>query len=96
MVDAFREDGKLKVERGAHFEGYYYDNGDIQISKINLEEKHPRPSLEECIICANFLDERAKWNVYSYNGKQIDRQTDLATCIKWAVVAPFNFVIKQL
>jgi hypothetical protein len=96
MVDAFREDDKLQVERSAHFEGYYYDQGDIQISKIDLAKKHPVPTTEECITCADFLEDRARFSVYPYNGKQIDRRDALATCIKWAIVAPFNFVIKQL
>ncbi|HET7345610.1 MAG TPA: hypothetical protein VFJ05_07035 [Nitrososphaeraceae archaeon] len=101
MIDAFREDGKLKIERSAHFEGYYFDIelNDLVINKINLAEKHPRRTKEECVLCADFLEKRSKFSIYTYKDKKdkpIDRRDVLATCIKWTVIAPFNFLLKQI
>jgi len=98
MIDAFREDCRLQIERSAHFEGYYFDAelNDLQINKIDLAEKHPRHTVEECISCADFLEKRSEFSVYLYNDKQIDRRDVLATCIKWTVISPFNFLLKQI
>ena len=30
IITAYREDGKLQVEKSVDFEGYYYCDGDIQ------------------------------------------------------------------
>ena len=90
IITAFREDGKLQVEKSVYFEGYYYCDGDIQRSGV--ENKHPTRTREECKVTIDFLE---KWSgFYIYNG--IDRRDVVATGIKWTIIAPFNFVLKQL
>jgi hypothetical protein len=90
IITAFREDGKLQIEKSVDFEGYYYCDGDIQRSRV--EDKHPHRTKEECIVAADFLE---KWSgFYVYNG--VDRRDIVAMGIKWTVIAPFNFVLKQL
>jgi hypothetical protein len=90
IITAFREDGKLQVEKSVDFEGYYYCDGDIHRSSV--ENKHQRRTREECVIAINFLE---KWSgFYIYNS--IDRRDVVATGIKWTIIAPFNFVLKQL
>jgi Bifunctional DNA primase/polymerase, N-terminal len=90
IITAFREDGKLQVEKSVSFEGYYYCDGDIQRSGV--ENKHPKRTREECKVTIDFLE---KWSgFYIYNG--IDRRDVVATGIKWTIIAPFNFVLKQL
>ena len=90
IITAYREDGKLRVEKSVDFEGYYYCDEDIQRSGV--EDKHPKRSKQDCIIAIDFLE---KWSgFYIYNG--IDRRDVVATGVKWTIIAPFNFVLKQL
>lgn len=35
VVEAFRDDGRISIDRSVDFEGYYYHDGDIHISKVN-------------------------------------------------------------
>jgi len=92
IIAAFREDGKLLVEKSVDFEGYYYAGGDIHRSGEGIENKHPRRIKEECALAADFLEQLSRF--YQYNG--LDRRDVLATAIKWTIPAPFNFVLKQL
>jgi len=91
ILAAFREDNKIVVERSVNFEGFYYSEGNIQRS-IGLKEKFPPRPKEECTAGADFLNRLADF--YQYNG--IDRRDALETVVKWTIVAPFDFVLKQL
>lgn len=57
-----------------------------------MAEKYLPRSKDECIVAAAFLNRLSDF--YQYNG--IDRRDVLATVIKWAIIAPFDFVLKQL
>ena len=95
IIGAFSDDLKLEIDKLVDFEGYYYSNGDIQISKISLDEKHPRRTKEEVAACIKYLDERSKFQVWDYKGQTIDRRDLLSSAIKWTIPAPFNFLLKQ-
>ena len=61
-------------------------------SVSGVEDKHPKRSKQECITAIDFLE---KWSgFYIYN--DIDRRDVVATGVKWTIIAPFNFVLKQL
>ena len=94
MITAFRDDNLMNIDKSVDFEGYYYHNGDIQISKVN--GKHPRRNKEQCVACLHFIDNLSKFYVWKYKKVDIDRRDFLASAIKWTIPAPFNFVIKQL
>jgi hypothetical protein len=91
IITAFREDSKLQVEKSVDFQGYYYCDGDIQRSGV-AEDKHPQRTKEECIIATDFLEKWSEFYIY----KGIDRRDVVAMVIKWTIIAPFNFVLKQL
>jgi len=78
------------------FEGYYYHDDDIKISKIDFDEKHPIRNKAEVIQCIEYLDKRAEFQIWQYKDRQIDRCDLLASGIQWTIAAPFNFVIKQI
>ena len=41
MITAFRDDGHMQIDRSVGFEGYYYHDGDIHVSRIDINKKHP-------------------------------------------------------
>lgn len=96
IIEAFRDDGEIILDESVDFEGYYYYNGDIHTSKVDFDKKHPVRTKEEVIKCIEYLEKRAKFQVWRYKGKVVDRQDVLASAIRWTVAAPFNFIIKQL
>jgi hypothetical protein len=98
MVTAFNDDGRIVVDKSVDFEGYYYHDGDIHISKIDIDKKHPVRTKEECIECIEFLEKLSKFYIWKpkRSTTEIDRQDFLASAIQWTIAAPFNFVVKQL
>lgn len=96
IIGAFNDDMKLEIDKSVDFEGYYYHNNDIQISKINLDEKHPRRTKEEVAQCIKYLEDRSKFQIWKYKEQTIDRRDLLASLVKWSIPSPFNFVLKQL
>ena len=97
IIGAFSDDGRLEIDRTVEFEGYYFHDGDIQISRLNLDEKHPRRTKEEVIRCIEYLEKRSQFQVWKYKDQtNVDRRDLLASLIKWAIPAPVNFAMKQL
>ena len=96
IIEAFRDDGRIMIDKSVDFEGYYYHDGDIHISKINIDEKHPIRSKEEVLECIEYLEKRAEFQIWDYKGTKIDRRDLLASAIQWTIAAPFNFAIKQI
>ena len=95
IIGAFSDDMKLGIDKSVDFEGYYYYDRDIQISRINLEEKHPKRTREEVIKCIEYLERRSQFQIWEHNKQPIDRRDLLASLIKWTIPAPFNFLLKQ-
>ena len=90
IITAFREDGKLQIEKSVDLKGIIIVMGIF--SEATVQDKHPHRTKEECIKATDFLE---KWSeFYIYNG--IDRRDVVAMGIKWTIIAPFNFVLKQL
>jgi hypothetical protein len=56
IIGAFNDDQKMEIDKTVEFEGFYYHQGDIQISRIDLEEKHPRRTKAEVIKCIDYLE----------------------------------------
>jgi hypothetical protein len=96
IIGAFKDDDKLLIDKTVEFEGYYYADNDVQISKINLDEKHPRRTKQEVIDCIKYLSERSDFQIWKdKQGNTIDRRDLLASLIQWLPASPFNFVLKQ-
>jgi hypothetical protein len=73
IIGAFKDDGLLLVDKTVEFEGYYYADGDVQISRINLDERHPRRTEEEVIACVNYLENRSEFQIWKdKHGIEID------------------------
>jgi hypothetical protein len=96
VVEAFRDDGRISIDRSVDFEGYYYHDGDIHTSKVNFDEKHPVRNKEDILSCIDYLETRATFQIWDYKGTKIDRRDLLASAIQWTIAAPFNFAIKQI
>lgn len=97
MINTFKENNKCVIDKSVDFEGYLYYGGDLHISRIDFQKKHPRRTREECLSYIKYLEKKAEFFQWEYEGQQkIDRRDWLASSIKWTVAAPFNFAIKQL
>ena len=96
IIGAFKDDKKLLIDKTVEFEGYYYSDNDVHISRINLDEKHPRRTKQEVIDCINYLEKRSQFQIWNdKQGNEIDRRDLLASLIQWAIPGPINFLLKQ-
>jgi hypothetical protein len=82
IINAFINDNKVKINDEIEASGFYYINGKLRSYHIN----HPRPSKKQIQQCAELLDIL----VTKYRRKEI-----IPTIIKWGIIAPFNYAIKQ-
>ncbi len=96
MISKFIDNKLARINKSVDFEGFLYYDGDLQISRIDLEKRHPRRSQEDCIRYIKYLEERAEFYKWQFKNRNIDRRDWLASAVKWTVAAPFNFTIKQL
>jgi hypothetical protein len=83
IINAYDKSGGLKLNNDVDTPGFYLVKGRIKGYNTN----HPRPSIEEIIKSAELLDILQT----KYKQKEI-----LPTIIKWGLVAPFGYVLKQL
>jgi hypothetical protein len=74
MITAFRDDGRIRVDRSVDFEGYYYHDGEVHVSKIDSDKKHPARTKQECIECIKFIEELSSFYKWTYKGTEIDRR----------------------
>ena len=74
MIIAFRDDGHIQIDKSVDFEGYYYHNGDIHASKIDINKKHPLRTKDECVECIKFIEMLSGFYLWIYKGMEIDRR----------------------
>ena len=75
IIGAFKDDMKLEVDKTVEFEGYYYSDNDIQISRINIDKRHPRRTKQEVIDCIDYLEKRSQFQIWKdKQGNEIDRR----------------------
>ncbi|PWU81763.1 MAG: hypothetical protein DLM72_05355 [Candidatus Nitrosopolaris wilkensis] len=85
IIQAFEDDGLMKIDESVEFTGFYLDaNGMIRSSNI---PEIPINTKEELAEVAKILN-----NLSSSYSSSIDL---FSMFIKWAIVAPFSFVLKQ-
>jgi hypothetical protein len=89
IVSAFAKDKKMVINTEVETPGFYLINSDdvsINSRIVACKTNHPKPSEKEVRKCADLLDELAT----KYKHKET-----FATVIKWSIVAPFDYVMKQ-
>jgi len=85
IISAFQRSGKAEIKEEIEKPGFYYLDGEIKAIKWEVEEY----STEQLKEALQLLDElRNIW--YSHIGARF------TTIIKWGIVAPFSYAIKQL
>jgi len=85
IILAFIRHGKAEIRRELEKPGFYYIDGEIKAVKWKPEEF----DRQDLIKSLNLLDElRTKW--YNKIGERF------TTMIKWGLIAPFSYCIKQI
>ena len=89
IIQAFEEDGELKVNESADFVGFYLEDGNIRMCNLAAEDGPIYTQKQEEIIeTAKILNDLV--SLYP------DRVDLFSTFINWGIVAPFSFVLKQI
>jgi hypothetical protein len=84
ILSAFETDGKAIINDNITTPGYYFMDGKLVTHEITQRiDKYPEQN--EVLQCTNLLDELSQ----KYKNKDI-----FPTVVKWAVVAPFSFILK--
>ena len=85
IITAFIRSGKANIRRELEKPGFYYIDGELKAVKWQPED-FTKEDLRKSLL---FLIElREKW--YAYLGERF------TTVVKWGIVAPFSYAIKQL
>jgi hypothetical protein len=83
ILNAYYREGKMTIKRELETPGFYLVDGKI----VGFQAEHNEPDKQQIIKCADILNRLL--SLYK-------RQDIIATFIKWGIVSPFSFVIKQL
>jgi hypothetical protein len=83
IINAFITDNKLKINDEIEAPGFYYINGKLRCYRINYTRQPSKKQIQQCAELLDIL-------VTKYRRKEI-----IPTIIKWGIIAPFNFVLKQ-
>jgi hypothetical protein len=84
IIGAFARDKKIVFSSETTTSGFYLINGEIKAYRVDIPGQ--LPSEKKIRQCAELLDNL----VTKYRRKEI-----IPTAIKWGVISPFNFVLKQ-
>ena len=82
IINAFAKNNKIIINNDIETPGFYWINNELKAYHVN----HPKPSKKEIQACCDLLDIL----VTKYRRKEV-----IPTAIKWAIIAPFNFALKQ-
>ena len=91
MINAFKTDGQLIVKNDVDTPGFYFIEGQIKqyqpSNNTNNNNSHPKPTHDQIKKCCELLDILQP----KFKNKDV-----FPTLLKWSVVAPFNYVLKQV
>ena len=90
MINAFKTDGKLIVKNDVDTPGFYFIEGQIKKQDQNTNKNnnaHPKPTHDQIKKCCELLDILQS----KFKNKDV-----FPTLLKWSIVAPFNYVLKQV
>ncbi len=85
ILNAYHRENKLTIKRELETPGFYLIEN--KIVEFKVEQDYRRPTKEEIVRATNVLNEL----VTKYKRKEI-----ISTLIKWSIVSPFSYVLKQL
>ena len=84
IIQAFEKNNKIKIDRDIITPGFYLVDNKIRL----YHRDNPKPTKEELKQCCEILD--LIQTRYYYKRKDI-----FPTILKWTIIAPFDFVMKQ-
>ena len=89
MISAFERNGQLITKHDIDTPGFYFIDGKIRYYNVNntINNAHPKPTLDQIKSCCELLDILQP----KFNNKDV-----FPTVVKWSVIAPFDYVIKQI
>ena len=87
IISAFERNGKLIVKNDIDTSGFYFIEGKIKHYSGSNNNNHPKPTLEQIKKCCELLDILQT----KFKNKDV-----FPTLIKWSIVAPFDYILKQV
>lgn len=87
MIGAFERNGQLIVKNDVDTPGFYFIDGRIRQYNNNLNTSHPKPTLSQIEKCCELLE------ILQTKFKKKDI---FPTLLKWSIVAPFDYILKQV
>ncbi|HSF49621.1 MAG TPA: hypothetical protein VLA74_02575 [Nitrososphaeraceae archaeon] len=86
IINAFQRNGKLIVKDDMETTGFYFIDGEIK-QYTNNYNSNPKPTFDQIKKCCELLD------ILQIKFKNKDV---FPTLLKWSIVAPFDYVLKQV
>ena len=83
LLNAYHRENKIIIRSELDTPGFYLENGKI----ISYKAEQREVTKEEIIECARILNELST----KYKRKDV-----FATVIKWSIISPFSYVLKQI
>jgi hypothetical protein len=89
IICAFERNGQLIVKNDMETSGFYFIDGKIKQynGSNNNSNNHPKPTLEQIKQCCDLLDTLQT---------QFKNKDVFPTLVKWSIIAPFDYVLKQV
>ena len=89
IIQAFEKKGRIKIDKDVVTSGFYLVDNKIKLFNHNRDNNnYQKPSKEELKKCCEILD---LIQTHYYNR----RKEIFPTILKWTIIAPFDFVMKQ-
>jgi hypothetical protein len=87
MINAFERNRKVIVKNDIDTHGFYFINGKIKQYNGSDNSNHLKLTLEQIKKCCELLD----FLQTKFKNKDV-----FPTLVKWSIIAPFDYVIKQV
>ncbi|HET9806812.1 MAG TPA: hypothetical protein VFP49_07875 [Nitrososphaeraceae archaeon] len=83
IINAFERNGQMLVKEDIDTSGFYFINNKIR----SYNNSHPKPTLEQIVKCCELLE---------ILQSKFKKKDVFPTLLKWSIVAPFDYVLKQV
>ena len=89
IINAFQRNKKLLVKNDMETTGFYFIDGEIKQYKDNdnSNNNHPKPTFNQIKKCCELLEILQT----KFKNKDV-----FPTLLKWSIIAPFGYVLKQV
>ena len=84
IISAFERNGQMLVKEDIGTSGFYFI--DKKIKNYN-NSHHPKPTLEQIVKCCELLE---------ILQSKFKKKDVFPTLLKWSIVAPFDYILKQV